>query len=92
MWNSVGISSQLSSIVAVFSRFDKDVIYADHVRRYINQNNFLRSVKNFKVDVTRTPLANQVAGIHWQVAQGSTLENIEFYMSSAAGSTQSVRF
>ncbi|OBT82398.1 hypothetical protein VE02_09582 [Pseudogymnoascus sp. 03VT05] len=55
---------------------------------YINQNNFLRSVKNFRIDITRTDPAASVCGIHWQVAQGTSLENIDFYMSYAPGNTQ----
>jgi hypothetical protein len=46
----------------------------------LNQNNFLRSVRNFIIDVRPTPSDAQVCGIHWQVAQGTSLENIHFYM------------
>lgn len=59
-------------------------------RRYINTNNFLRNVRNFKMDITRTDPNAYVCAIHWQVAQGTSLENIEFYMSQAAGNTQQV--
>jgi hypothetical protein len=55
---------------------------------YINQNNFLRSIKNFVVDISRTRADAQIAGIHWQVAQGTSLENIAFYMSTSATTTQ----
>ncbi|EKJ74240.1 hypothetical protein FPSE_05537 [Fusarium pseudograminearum CS3096] len=48
---------------------------------YLNQNNFLRSVRNFIIDVRPTPASAQVCGIHWQVAQGTSLENIHFYMT-----------
>ncbi|KAI8660440.1 hypothetical protein NCS57_01021400 [Fusarium keratoplasticum] len=48
---------------------------------YLNQNNFLRSVRNFIIDVRPTPDKAQVCGIHWQVAQGTSLENIHFYMT-----------
>ncbi|EXL41482.1 hypothetical protein FOCG_16286 [Fusarium oxysporum f. sp. radicis-lycopersici 26381] len=48
---------------------------------YLNQNNFLRSVRNFIIDVRPTPANGQVCGIHWQVAQGTSLENIHFYMT-----------
>jgi hypothetical protein len=56
--------------------------------RYINQNNFLRSIRNFKIDITRTNADASVCGIHWQVAQGTSLENIEFYMTK--GTTHQV--
>jgi len=55
---------------------------------YINQNNFLRNVKNFKIDITRTQWDAMVCAIHWQVAQGTTLENIEFHMSHDPQTTQ----
>jgi hypothetical protein len=58
--------------------------------RYLNTNNFLRNVRNFKMDITRTDPGAYVCAIHWQVAQGTTLENIEFYMSQADGNTQQV--
>lgn len=43
------------------------------------------------MDITRTDPNAYVCAIHWQVAQGTSLENIEFYMSQAAGNTQQVR-
>jgi hypothetical protein len=56
-----------------------DVYVSDDEQWYINQNNFLRSVKNFKIDVRHTDPYAYVCAIHWQVAQGTSLENIEFY-------------
>ncbi|KAF8894123.1 exo-beta-1,3-glucanase [Infundibulicybe gibba] len=52
---------------------------------YTNQNNFFRSVRNFVIDVRRVPATNsQGTGIHWQVAQATSLMNIVFQMSTAA--------
>ncbi|EME85443.1 glycoside hydrolase family 55 protein [Pseudocercospora fijiensis CIRAD86] len=45
---------------------------------YINQNNFFRQVRNFVIDLTPAPAA---AGIHWQVAQATSLQNIDFKMT-----------
>ncbi|KAL6229265.1 hypothetical protein BDW75DRAFT_249917 [Aspergillus navahoensis] len=56
-----------------------DVYVSDNEEWYINQNNFLRSVKNFKIDIRLTDPNAYVCAIHWQVAQGTSLENIEFY-------------
>ncbi|KJR87858.1 LysM domain protein [Sporothrix schenckii 1099-18] len=53
---------------------------------YIPQSNFLRSVRNFVIDITNAPANNYVCGIHWQVAQGTDLQNIDFYMKD--GTTQ----
>ncbi|KAH0580279.1 hypothetical protein H2248_001793 [Termitomyces sp. 'cryptogamus'] len=51
---------------------------------YVNQNNFLRSVRNFVIDVRRVPPEkSQGTGIHWQVAQATSLMNIVFHMSAA---------
>lgn len=56
-----------------------DVYVSDDEEWYINQNNFLRSIKNFKIDIRLTDPNAYVCAIHWQVAQGTSLENIEFY-------------
>ncbi|KAJ3821137.1 glycoside hydrolase family 55 protein [Lentinula raphanica] len=49
---------------------------------FMNQNNFYKTVKNFIIDVRRVPAAlSQGTGIHWQVAQATSLQNIKFYMS-----------
>ena len=56
---------------------------------WVNQNNFFRQVRNFVIDLTAMP-ATQGAGIHWQVAQATSLQNIVFNMvpSSTAGNAQ----
>ncbi|KAG6036344.1 hypothetical protein E4U41_005736 [Claviceps citrina] len=46
---------------------------------YTNQNNFFRQVRNFKIDLTALPRSTGT-GIHWQVAQATSLQNIEFNM------------
>ncbi|KAG2000883.1 hypothetical protein GB937_010729 [Aspergillus fischeri] len=63
-----------------------DVYISDNEQWYLNQNNFLRSIRNFKVDIRLTDPNAYVCAIHWQVAQGTSLENIEFYMLT--GTTQ----
>ncbi|OXA60273.1 probable glucan endo-1,3-beta-glucosidase ARB_02077 [Folsomia candida] len=52
---------------------------------YTNQNNFFRQVRNFVIDLTRTPSASATTGIHWQVAQATSLFNIRFVMSRTLG-------
>lgn len=47
--------------------------------------NFFRSVRNFVIDVTRVPPSVAATGIHWQVGQATSLINIDFKMSAAAG-------
>ncbi|KAI8303634.1 exo-1,3-beta-D-glucanase [Colletotrichum sp. SAR11_59] len=47
---------------------------------YINQNNFLRQLRNFIVDVQDADM-DDVAGLHWQVAQATSIQNVDFYQS-----------
>ncbi|KAI1278523.1 exo-1,3-beta-D-glucanase [Xylaria sp. FL0933] len=51
---------------------------------YFNQNNFLRQLRNFKIDVTEADMTD-IAGLHWQVAQATSIQNVHFYMSPSAG-------
>ncbi|GJN66193.1 hypothetical protein PLICBS_000209 [Purpureocillium lilacinum] len=53
---------------------------------YIPQNNFMRSIRNFVIDITNTDPQAYVCGIHWQVAQATDLQDIDFYMKP--GTTQ----
>ncbi|KAI0372846.1 exo-beta-1,3-glucanase [Pilatotrama ljubarskyi] len=52
---------------------------------YVNQNNFFRSVRNFVIDLRQMPASASATGIHWQVSQSTSLMNIVFQMSTAAG-------
>lgn len=51
---------------------------------YTNQNNFFRQVRNFVIDLTNMPMSTG-AGIHWQVAQATSLQNIVFNMVAGGG-------
>ncbi|KAB5515493.1 glycoside hydrolase family 55 protein [Coniochaeta sp. 2T2.1] len=51
---------------------------------WVNQNNFFRQVRNFVIDLTAMPV-NKGAGIHWQVAQATSLQNIVFNMRTDGG-------
>ncbi|KAL2123511.1 hypothetical protein VTJ04DRAFT_3966 [Mycothermus thermophilus] len=51
---------------------------------WTNQNNFFRQVRNFVIDVTAMPLESGT-GIHWQVAQATSLQNIVFNMRTDGG-------
>jgi glucan 1,3-beta-glucosidase len=46
---------------------------------FTNQNNFYRQVRNFIIDITQPTTAT--AGIHWQVSQATSLQNIRFEMT-----------
>ncbi|KAI8626825.1 glycoside hydrolase family 55 protein [Xylariaceae sp. FL1651] len=47
---------------------------------YQNQNNFFRQVRNFIIDMTVMNITTGT-GIHWQVAQATSLQNIIFNMN-----------
>ncbi|KAF2087046.1 glycoside hydrolase family 55 protein [Saccharata proteae CBS 121410] len=53
---------------------------------YTNQNNFFRQIRNFKIDLTGMPVTSG-AGIHWQVAQATSLQNIVFNMRTDGGAS-----
>lgn len=58
----------------------------DGANWYTNQNNFYRQVRNFVIDISATKAA---AGIHWQVSQATSLQNIVFEMAKGeAGADQ----
>lgn len=48
------------------------------------QSNFLRQIRNFVIDVSKAEL-NDCSGIHWQVAQATSIQDVTFLQSSAAG-------
>ncbi|KAI0407244.1 glycoside hydrolase family 55 protein [Xylaria palmicola] len=48
-------------------------------------NIFWRQIKNFVIDVTAIPATNAATGIHWPTSQATSLQNIDFKMSSNAG-------
>ena len=52
--------------------FDSDPYLPGGVSQYTNQNNFLRQIRNFVVDLTAQPISTGT-GVHWQVAQVSGL-------------------
>ncbi|KAJ7197153.1 glycoside hydrolase family 55 protein [Mycena pura] len=66
---------------------DADPYLAGGAQWYQNQNNFFRSVRNFVIDVRRVPPTVSGTGIHWQVAQSTSLMNIQFFMSDDPSTT-----
>ncbi|KAJ7168214.1 exo-beta-1,3-glucanase [Mycena crocata] len=88
----IGDAKSPPTLLAAASFTDIAVIDADPyipggngAQWYTNQNNFFRSVRNFVIDVTRVPATlSQGTGIHWQVAQATSLQNIVVQMSTAA--------
>ncbi|KAF4991871.1 hypothetical protein FDECE_13898 [Fusarium decemcellulare] len=58
---------------------DADPYDDQGVNWHTNQNNFFRQIRNFKIDLTGMPKTSGT-GIHWQVAQATSLQNIVFQM------------
>ncbi|KAJ7043179.1 glycoside hydrolase family 55 protein [Mycena alexandri] len=87
----IGDPKNPPTLLAAASFTDMAVIDADPyiqggngAQWYQNQNNFFRSVRNFIIDVRRIPAMAYGTGIHWQVAQATSLMNITFFMSDAS--------
>ncbi|CAK7562702.1 MAG: hypothetical protein SEPTF4163_000554 [Sporothrix epigloea] len=53
---------------------------------WVNQNNFFRQVRNFVIDLKQMPYTAG-AGVHWQVAQATSLQNIVFNMRTDGGTS-----
>lgn len=51
---------------------------------FTNQNNFFRSIRNFVIDLRGLDQGTGT-GIHWQVAQATSLQNIRFEMVEGGG-------
>ncbi|KAL2060447.1 hypothetical protein VTL71DRAFT_9478 [Oculimacula yallundae] len=60
---------------------DKYVDQAAGGQWYINQSNFLRQMRNFVIDITRANMKD-IAGLHWQVAQATSVQNVVFFQSN----------
>lgn len=58
------------------------------VNWFTNQNNFFRQVRNFVIDITQWGGGLSGAGIHWQVAQATSLQNIIFEQSDNPATKQ----
>ncbi|KAF7515037.1 hypothetical protein G7054_g14801 [Neopestalotiopsis clavispora] len=63
---------------------------------YINQNQFFRQIRNFIFDLTEMPESTDdddqplvPTGIHWQVSQATSLQNLVFNMPTATNDQES---
>ncbi|KAF8139667.1 glycoside hydrolase family 55 protein [Boletus edulis] len=59
---------------------------------FANQNNFFRSVRNLIIDMRQIPSRNSAIGLHWQVAQATSLVNVVVEMSTASGTNHQGMF
>ncbi|PGH08809.1 hypothetical protein AJ80_07768 [Polytolypa hystricis UAMH7299] len=101
----IGNPNEIPTIKAASSFIGLGVISTNHyvenggtgpdggaLQWYINTANFYRQIRNFKIDITATNEGAYVAALHYQVAQASSLFNIEFIASKNAGTTQQAIF
>ena len=66
---------------------DGDKYYGDNdpnVPNWISTNVFFRQVRNFVLDLTAVPAQQAQSGVHWPTAQATSLQNLEFRMSTAS--------
>lgn len=72
---TIKVASTFTNVVGI-AVLDADIYIpsGSGAEWYANQNNFYRQVRNFIIDMTQAPL--KTAGIHWQVAQATSLQNI----------------
>lgn len=89
----VGDITSLPSIKAMptftgMAVIDADPYLPSGANWFTNQNNFFRQIRNFKIDLTALPPAVPNSGIHWQVAQATSLQNIVFEMVKDSGNKQ----
>ncbi|KAF4230317.1 hypothetical protein CNMCM6805_000807 [Aspergillus fumigatiaffinis] len=63
---------------------DADPYENDGSNWYTNQNNFFRAIRNLVIDLRAMPMSSG-AGIHWQVGQATSLQNIRFEMIRGGG-------
>jgi nitrous oxidase accessory protein NosD len=55
---------------------------------FINTANFYRQIRNFIIDIRNTKRPRDMAGIHYQVAQATSLFNVKFFASTNADTEQ----
>ena len=48
-------------------------------------NVFWRQIRNLEIDMTSIPASSAATGIHWPTAQATSIQNVIFRMSQAAG-------
>lgn len=67
-----------------FGFIDGDKYYTENLN-WGSTNVFFRQVRNFVFDYSNVPISSSLCGIHWPTAQSTSLQNLVFQMSSAAG-------
>ena len=77
--------------IKAFSNFsgvaliDADPYNAQGALWYGTTDNFYRQIRNFIIDTTSIPAATGIWGVHWPVAQATSLTNLVFTLSAESG-------
>jgi glucan 1,3-beta-glucosidase len=53
---------------------------------WISTNIFMRSIRNFVIDLTPIPPDTAAQGIHWPASQATTITNVQIRMTQASNS------
>ncbi|KAE9376033.1 glycoside hydrolase family 55 protein [Stipitochalara longipes BDJ] len=64
-----------------------DVYTGGNNEYYLDTNNFFRQIRYLFIDMSHCTTSG-VKGIHWQVAQATSIENVVIYMDTPSGSSQ----
>ncbi|KAG8903261.1 hypothetical protein FRC01_009261, partial [Tulasnella sp. 417] len=78
-------TASFSGIVVIYG--DPYILGGGGAHYWGNTNKFFKSIRHFKIDTTKMPANNAATGIHWQVAQATTLVDIEFFMNGAGNTS-----
>lgn len=69
---------------AGFGLIDGDPYFTQD-QNWLSTTVFWRQVRNFVFDMTAIPPASPATGIHWPTAQATSIQFVEFRMSTASG-------
>ena len=67
-----------------FGIIDADPYYTQNLN-WGSTNVFYRQIRNFIIDTTAVPASSAMNGIHWPTAQATSIQNVQFELSAAAG-------
>lgn len=62
-----------------------NIYVSAHAQSYLSTANCMYSIRNFKTHLRIAPASICLAGVHWQVALASSLQNVKFYIRYNSG-------
>jgi glucan 1,3-beta-glucosidase len=67
-----------------FGLIDGNPYYTQDLN-WVSTNVFFRQIRNFIIDTTNIPASSTINGIHWPTSQATSIQNVQFKLSSASG-------